>query len=180
MALVMSFLCFAVLHADEIVSDCGPQRSPEETWESWRETFVSGEWIRWYACHSKGAQAALFLNSALSTANSEGKARVIDKYGKCESRSRPSLECITEETAPSFFHEMTILDEESSRTRLSKIWKKEGVRIDGAILESIVQHDENHATGKIQSNRSDGEIENWTISFVRVHSQWFVTFEWGM
>lgn len=176
----MSLMCFTDVSADEIASECGPQQTPEEAWRSWYDTYVSGEWKRWYECHSKGAQAALFLSSAISTPNSEAKTRVIDKYGKCESRSRSSLECITDETAADFFHEMTILDEESSRSRLSKIWKKEGVRVDGAKLESIAQHDENNATGKIQSKQSNGEIENWTMTFVRVGDQWFVTFEWGM
>lgn len=179
-ALAMSLMGFTAVNADEIASECGPQQTPEETWGSWYETYVSGEWKRWFECHEKGSQAALFLSSAISTPNSEGKTRVIDKYGKCESRSRSSLECVTEETVAEFFHEMTVLDEESSRARLSKIWKKEGVRVTGAKLESIVRHDNDNATGKIQSYRSSGKTENWTMTFVRVNGRWFVTFEWGM
>ncbi len=178
--LAMSFMCLTAANADEIASECGPQNTPEETWESWYETYVSGEWKRWFECHDKSAQAGLFLSAAISTPNSEGKAQVIDKYGKCESRSRASLECITEDTVANFFYEITILDEESSRTRLIKIWKKEGVRVDGAKMASIERHDEENATGTIQSKQSDGEIDNWIMTFVRVDGRWFVTFKWGM
>lgn len=179
-ALALSCMSFTASSADKNSRTCGPQQSPEEAWRSWYETYVSGEWKRWFECHSKAAQAGLFLSSALSTPNSREKARIIDKYGKCESRSKPSLECITEETVADFFHEMTALDEASSRSRLSKIWKPEGMRVDGAQLKSIVQRDKDNATGTIQAKKPNGEIESWTMTFVRVDGRWFVTFKWGM
>ena len=178
--LAMSFTCSTSVNAEGISGECGPQRTPEETWKSWNEAYVSGKWKRWFECHDEGAQAGLFLGAAISTADSEGKTKLIEKYGRCESRSRASLECVKEDTVADFFHEMTVIDERTSRSRLSKIWKKEGARVDGAKLKSVIRLDEDSATGKIQSKQSNGEIENWTMTFVRVDGRWFVTFKWGM
>lgn len=179
-ALALSCTSFTAFSADEVASECGAQQSPEKTWESWRQAYVSGDWKKWFSCHNEDARAALFLSSALATPNSKEKTRVIDKYGRCEARPKPSLECITEETVADFFHEMTTLDETLARTRLSKIWKREGMRVDGAQLNAIVLHDRDHATGTIQSEQLNEKIEKWTMSFVRVDGRWFVTFKWGM
>lgn len=178
--LVMSFVSFTAIRAAESDSECGPQQTPEETWKSWRETYVSGDWKRWFECHDEGARAGLFLNAAISAPNSGEKTRVIEKYGRCDSRSRASLECVKGETVADFFNEMTMIDENASRSRLSQIWKKEGMRVDGAMLISVEQREDDHATGQIQSKRANGEIENWTMTFVRSGGRWFVTFKWGM
>lgn len=178
--LALSFVGYTAVNAAAHANQCGQQKTPEETWRSWQEAYVSGAWKSWFECHDEGAQAGLFLNSAISTPKSETKTQIIEKYGRCDSRSRASLECVSQHTVAAFFNEMTMIDENSSRSRLSKIWGEGGVRVEGAELISIEQHDDDNATGKIQSQRSDGEIENWTMKFVRVDGRWLVTFKWGM
>ena len=179
-SVAMVGVSFASVDAAENAGECGLQETPEETWNSWQEAYVSGEWKKWFDCHSQGAQAGLFLSAAISTPESEGKTRVIEKYGRCGSRSRASLECVNQETMADFFYEMTILDEESSRSRLMRIWNKDGVSVHDARLISVEQHDDDNVIGKIQSSRADGKMENWMIRFVRVDGRWFVTFNWGM
>ena len=166
--------------ASEIDDACGPQGTPRDTWKSWQQAFLSGEWKRWFECHDKGAQAGLFLNAAISTPDSEAKTQVMEKYGRCDSRSRASLECVTQETVADFFNDMTTIDQAASRTRLAKIWRKEGAQMDEARLVSVDSQDDRRATAMVQSEGSEGNVDSWPMSFVRIDERWFVTFKWGM
>ena len=179
-----SFLAIAMLTIAVTTSaraeECGLQETPQATWEAWRAAYVSEDWNTWFACHSQGAQAALFLNAAMllhEAQDRQGAARVLSKYG-CEAGRAP-LECVDEHTVAGFFHDVTVLNGETARTRLLKIWKQ-GAGVDGSTLVAIEREDENTGSATIQSKRVDGTTEAWTMTFVRENGKWFVDIKWGM